>query len=343
MAVNKGASRVAARPEPARASIHKNNSAGASVSRSNTSDRISSYLAHHRVTALSSLQRLLVTPLQSLLTWLVIAIAIALPAIFYVGLQNVQALGSGWQASGQISVFIHKRARPQAIQMLQAKLLAAPDISSAIYVSPEQALAEFSLSSGFGNALDSLDDNPLPPVLLLEAAVNVSSPEQLNALALQISTEPIVDDVMIDMQWLERLYQLLALGQRAVLALALFLALGVLLAVGNTIRLAIESRRDEIVVVKMVGATNAFVRRPFLYTGFWYGCIGGLLALLLLAAALFWLSEPVARLADLYQSEFRLQGLGALVSLKLVLASSLLGLFGAWIAVSRHLYQIEPR
>jgi cell division transport system permease protein len=127
------------------------------------------------------------------------------------------------------------------------------------------------------------------------------------------------------------------------LALALFLALGVLLAVGNTIRLAIENRRDEIVVVKMVGGTNAFVRRPFLYTGFWYGFVGGLLALLLLGVAMVWLSGPVARLADLYQSEFRLLGLGTFSSVKLVLASSLLGLFGAWIAVSRHLYQIEPR
>lgn len=316
---------------------------GASVSQTKTSDRLNSYWAHHRVTALESLQRLLSTPLQSLLTWLVIAIAIALPAVFYVGLQNVQAVGSGWQASGQISIFIHKRAQPRAIEALQEKLQAWPDVSTVVFVSPEQALTEFSANSGFGNALDSLEDNPLPPVLLLEVADSVGDPQQLQALASKISSEAVVDDVLIDMQWLERLHQLLELGQRAVLALALFLALGVLLAVGNTIRLAIENRRDEIVVVKMVGGTNAFVRRPFLYTGFWYGFVGGLLALLLLGIAMVWLSGPVARLADLYQSEFRLLGLGAFASVKLVLASSLLGLLGAWIAVSRHLYQIEPR
>lgn len=330
-------SRTAARTENVRSGT------GASVSQTKTGDRLNSYWAHHRVTALESLQRLFSTPLQSLLTWLVIAIAIALPAVFYVGLQNVQAAGSGWQASGQISVFIHKRARTQAIESLQKSLRNRAEIASVSYVSPEQALQEFSLNSGFGNALDSLDDNPLPPVLLVEAAEQVNSPDRLQALAQTIAKGAIVEDVLVDMQWLERLHQLLNLGQRAVLALALFLALGVLLAVGNTIRLAIENRRDEIVVVKMVGGTNAFVRRPFLYTGFWYGFVGGLLALLLLAIALTWLSGPVARLADLYQSEFRLLGLGFLTSVQLVLASSLLGLFGAWVAVSRHLYQIEPR
>lgn len=318
-------------------------SSGASVSHTKTADRFKAYSAHHRDSAMESLRRLLATPLQSLLTWLVIAIAIALPAVFYVGLQNVQVAGSNFQASGQMSVFIHQRASITAITSLQEKLLARADISAVNYISPEQALQEFSANSGFGNALDSLDDNPLPPVLLVSAAESVATPAQLQALATILNAEPLVDEVLIDMQWLERLQQLLQLGQRTVLALALFLALGVLLAVGNTIRLAIENRRDEIVVVKMVGGTNAFVRRPFLYTGFWYGVVGGLLALLLLSVALGWLSEPVARLADLYQSNFRLLGLGAFASIKLVLASALLGLLGAWLAVSRHLYQIEPR
>ena len=331
------------RPKPEIPTPSSAAGAGASISKTKTTDRLSSYWAHHRVTGLESLCRLLATPIQSLLTWLVIAIAIALPAVFYVGLQNVQVAGSDWQVSGQISVFIHKRAKHNAIEALQQKLQSRADVVKVVYISPKAALQEFSEHSGFGNALDSLDENPLPPVLLVEVDDSVSTPAQLQNLAKTIGAARIVEDVLVDMQWLERLHQLLLLGQRAVLALALFLALGVLLAVGNTIRLAIENRRDEIVVVKLVGGTNAFVRRPFLYTGFWYGFIGGLLSLILLSIALAWLSGPVARLADLYQSDFRLLGLGGYASLKLVLGSSLLGLVGAWIAVSRHLYQIEPR
>ena len=150
-------------------------------------------------------------------------------------------------------------------------------------------------------------------------------------------------EARVDMAWVSRLQQLMLLGQRLVLALAGLLAVGVLLAIGNTIRLAIENRRDEILVVKLVGGTNAFVRRPFLYTGLWYGMGGGLLALVLMALGLWWLSGPAAYLADLYQSDFRLQGLGWTRSLQLVLLSGLLGWLGAWLAVARHLSSIEPK
>ena len=116
-----------------------------------------------------------------------------------------------------------------------------------------------------------------------------------------------------------------------------------LLVIGNTIRMAIENRRDEIVVVKLVGATDAYVRRPFLYTGLWYGVGGGIVAAILLVVGFWWLSAPVTQLADLYQSSFRLQGLGFIESLQLILIAGFTGLVGAWIAVARHLYQIQPR
>ena len=136
---------------------------------------------------------------------------------------------------------------------------------------------------------------------------------------------------------------MMALGQRMTLALAALLSLGVLLVIGNTIRLSIESRRDEIVIVKLVGATNAFVRRPFLYTGLWYGLGGGLVSWLIITFTVIWLSGPVANLAGLYQSQFELLGLGFGQTLLLWLAGGSLGLGGAWLAVSRHLGQIEPR
>jgi len=315
---------------------------GASQSQVRSAHRFNAYLQHHQITAVESLVRLLKTPVQSLLTWLVVAIALALPTMLYVALDNMQGLGQGWQSSSQMSVFIHQRAREAVIISLQDKLRLNPQISAVEYISPQRALEEFQAYSGFGQVVESLEENPMPAVLLVQPVSEALQSGQLEALRQAIAAEPIVDDVRIDMAWVQRLQQLMMLGQRLVMALALLLALGVLLVIGNTIRLAIESRRDEIVIVKLVGGTDAFVRRPFLYTGFWYGAGGGLLAILLLVLGISWLAGPVARLADMYQSDFRLQGLDSLSSLMLILGAGLLGLSGAWVAVGRHLGQIEP-
>ncbi|WP_027330058.1 permease-like cell division protein FtsX [Marinimicrobium agarilyticum] len=314
---------------------------GASQSRTRLADRLDSWQAHHSTTAVESLQRLFRTPLQSLLTWLVVAVAVALPAALYLVLNNIQNLGYSWQDSGQMSVFLIEDVRPEAIDALLASLNEDARIDQVSHVPPNDALEEFKAYSGLGRVLQGLEENPLPDVLLIRPATN--NPDALGELRETIAAEPLVAEVRLDMAWVRRLQEMMALGQRVVLALATLLALGVLLAVGNTIRLAIENRRDEILVVKLVGGTDAFVRRPFLYTGLWYGLGGGILALVLLGAGLWWLSGPVARLADLYQSDFRLRGLDLTESLQLVLLSGVLGLLGAWLAVARHLIQIEPR
>jgi cell division transport system permease protein len=152
-----------------------------------------------------------------------------------------------------------------------------------------------------------------------------------------------VAEAVLDMEWLQRLNSLMALSRRLVLAIGCMLVVGVMLILGNTIRLAIESRRDEIVIVKLVGGSNGFVRRPFLYTGLWYGVGGGVLAALLVSAALWFLEKPISDLAILYESAFQLSGLGVMGSLNLVILGGLLGLAGAWLAVSRHLARIQPR
>lgn len=316
---------------------------GASRSKTRVSDRLDSWAGHHSTTAVESLARLLRTPLQSLLTWLVVAVAVALPAALYVALSNVQHLGYSWQESSQVSVFVQRDARPDAVSALQARLLARPDVATVEHVAPDAALEEFKRYSGLGRVIDGLERNPLPDVLLVMPAANGLSAEGLQTLQGELEQETLVAEARVDMAWVSRLQQLMHLGQRLVLALAGLLAVGVLLAIGNTIRLAIENRRDEILVVKLVGGTDAFVRRPFLYTGLWYGMGGGLLALVLMALGLWWLSGPVAYLADLYQSDFRLQGLGWTRSLQLVLLSGLLGWLGAWLAVARHLSAIEPK
>lgn len=316
---------------------------GASRQRTLWRHRLNAYWSHHSLTAADSLKRLLQTPLQSLLTWLVVAIAVTLPALLYIALNNVQVVSQHWQDTGQISVFLHKRASTEAVQQFAQTLRQDPRIAAATVVLPDEALREFEQRSGFAKVLDSLDDNPLPAVLLVQPSADLNSANALAPLVQELQEQVLVDNVLMDMGWLQKLYQIMQLAQLLVTSLGLLLSLGVLLVIGNTIRLAIENRRDEILVVKLVGGTDSFVRRPFLYTGFWYGIGGGVLALMILALAQWALSGPVTALADLYHSQYRLQGLGVTTSCQLVLATGVLGLLGAWLAVSRHLHLIEPQ
>lgn len=314
---------------------------GAVQSQMSLRDKFDAWSAHHSNSAIESLLRMLGTPLQSLMTWLVIAIAIALPAALFVVFNNVQQIGKSWQDSSQISVFLKKDATVSQAQDLRGRWAKRPDVALATYVSPEQALEEFKLGSGLGELANHLDENPLPAVILVKP--KVVGPDALTSLQQSLVADPLVADVRLDMLWVKRLHQFITVAERFVVALAGLLALGVLLVIGNTIRMAIEARRDEIVVVKLVGATDAYVRRPFLYTGLWYGVGGGIVAAILLAIGFWWLSVPVTQLADLYQSSFRLQSLNFIESLQLILIAGLTGLLGAWIAVARHLYVIQPR
>jgi cell division transport system permease protein len=315
---------------------------GASQSKSGLGQQFHAWRSHHRIVAGESLVRLFTSPLQSLLTWLVVAIALALPAFLYLALAQLQTIGAGWQTRPQLSVFLNDRAREEAAMVLREQLLTKAEISSVEYISPEQALSEFEQYSGLGDVLASLDNNPLPPVLLVVPAIEFSQPQHLESLKADLISDPRVDDVRIDMEWVQRLQQMMIVGQRLVLALAALLGLGVLLVIGNTIRLTIENRRDEIVIVKLVGATNAFVRRPFLYTGFWYGLGGGVLACLLLLVGVQLLTGPIDQLADLYQSDFRLRGLNFVEGATILGLAAFLGLLGAAFAVSKHLHTIEP-
>lgn len=317
-------------------------SQGAIHSKTSLRDRADAWLAHHSTSAIESLLRLLQTPLQSLMTWLVVAVAVALPAALLVALLNLQQIGQQWQDSSEMSAFLELDARDQAIEELRKRLAARADIAQLTYISPAEALLEFRQYSGLGRIVDSLESNPLPAVFLIQPAPQANNPAALEALQAELSDEPLIAEVRIDMQWVKRLQQLMAIAERIVIALAGLLALGLILIIGNTIRLAIENRREEILVVKLVGGTNAWVRRPFLYTGLWYGLGGGIVAALLLTVGLAWLANPINHLVDLYQSSFRLQGLGLIGSLQLVLLAGLMGLLGAWVAVGRHLSQIEP-
>ncbi|MET0356245.1 MAG: permease-like cell division protein FtsX [Cellvibrio sp.] len=306
-------------------------------------DRFDAYVAHHSTSAIESLLRLLATPFQSLMTWLVIAIAVAIPAALYIGFANLQQLGESWEGSSQVSVFLRPETSDAKAEEMRSKLAKREDIAKVVYVSPAQAITEFKAQSGLGEVVDSLEKNPLPGTLLVTPRLQNGSDAAMTSLEQSLIADPAVADVRLDLQWVKRLQQIMMLGKKMVYGLGGLLALGVLLVIGNTIRLAIENRREEILVVKLVGGTDAYVARPFLYTGLWYGIGGGLLALAILGIGFFWVSSTVEQLALLYQSNFRLQGLGFFGSMQLVLLAGLTGLVGAWIAVERHLLQIQPR
>lgn len=316
---------------------------GASRSRARWADILKGYLSHHRWVAEDSFRRLLKTPVPSLMTWLVIGIALALPTGLFVTLGNVETLGRSWDGAAKISLFMHHAIADADARELSKQIAGRPDVAGVDFVSRAQALAEFEQLSGFGNVLQDLDNNPLPAVILVRPTETDSSAKATEQLYTELAAMPQVERAVLDLEWVQRLYSMMALARKMTLALASLLSLGVLLVIGNTIRLAIEGRRDEIVIVKLVGGTNAFVRRPFLYTGLWYGLGGGLVAWLIILFSLYWLAEPVASLAGLYQSDFRLHGLGFFNTLLLWFGGALLGLTGAWLAVSRHLGAIEPR
>lgn len=323
--------------------MERRKDSGAQQSRIKFTDRLRSYIANHRLMAMVSLRRLLQTPIPSLMTWMVIAIALALPAGLFVFLQNAQQLSAGWDRAVQISVYVRMDISEEDGRALAQRLHRRPDVQSAEYISRDAALAEFRELSGFGEALEYLDDNPLPAVIIVQP--DTVTPDIVVARKLLEELRQIaeIEQAQLDLEWVQRLYSLMELGQRAVLMLGLLLSLAVLLVIGNTIRLSIESRREEIVVIKLVGGTNAFVRRPFLYSGIWYGLGGGIMAWVLISLVLVLLSGPVDRLVQAYRGDFDLSGLGFTYTALLLLVSGLLGVIGAWLAVGRHLAAIEPR
>ena len=312
------------------------------MSRTGLRDRYNAWVQHHRLSAADSMLRVLDNPVSSAMTWLVIGIALALPTGLDVALDNVSQLSASWDSPAQISLFLQDGIGDERARQLEQELAARPDVAQTRFVSSQEALEEFRTLSGFADVLASLDQNPLPHLILVSPAGS-SSQGAAAALRQELQAYPDVAQAVLDMEWLQRLNSLMELSRRLVLAVGGLLVVGVLLILGNTIRLAIESRREEIVIIKLVGGSDAFVRRPFLYTGLWYGVGGGFFAALLVAASLWFLRQPVSELALLYQSEFRLRGLGIMGGLNLIILGGLLGLAGAWLAVTRHLVEIQPR
>ncbi|MET0108666.1 MAG: permease-like cell division protein FtsX [Candidatus Thiodiazotropha sp.] len=300
------------------------------------------WLQRHAQVALASLGRLVNNHLASLMTCAVIGIALAMPVGLHVLLGNLQHVSGAWDSGASISLFLKQSVSDREAASLADKLRRHQRIETVELITREAALDEFQQLSGYAEALEALDSNPLPAVLIILPKAEFTTAETAQLLVRELKLLPDADIVQLDLQWVRRLQAITVIAQRAVVVLAALLGMAVLLIVGNTIRLEIQNRHAEIEITKLIGATNAFIRRPFLYTGFWYGLFGGIIAWLLIAVAITLLSGPIANLANLYESSFNLASFDIVTIASLLLGSSLLGLTGAWLAVGRHLSAIEP-
>lgn len=305
-------------------------------------DGIKTWLLQHLQAAVFSLGQLARNPIGSLMTVAVIGIALALPAGFYLILDNAKRVTSGWDMTLQIAVYLNEDVSDDEAQQLAVELRGDESIKSVDYISRTEALKEFRELSGFAEAIDALSDNPLPAVLLVQPASAASDTAAFERLLARLQNLAQVDQAKFDRQWLQRLQAIIETVQRAVLVLSFVLGLAVLLIVGNTIRLGIYNRRAEIEITKLFGATDAFIQRPFLYTGFWYGVLGASFAAILITAAILLLSGPVRDLAALYASNYRLSGASLTQLLALFGIGVGLGLGGSWLSVQRHIRAIEP-
>lgn len=304
---------------------------------------MNAWFARHLQTLVGSLGRLSQQPMATALTVLVMGIALALPACLDVLVKNAQAAGGSWDRALDVSVYLESSVDANGAERLADKLRQRKDVKAVQLIKAEDALKEFREHSGFGEALQALSDNPLPNTLVVTPADTGASPEALATLRDELGKLDEVDTVQLDTDWVQRYLAMLDTVRRLVTMVAVLLAVGVVVIVGNTIRLDIQNRRDEIEVTKLVGGSDAFVRRPFLYCGVWYGLGGGLLAWLVVAVAVALLAGPVQRIAGLYGSSFSLTGLGFSGGAGLLGAGVLLGWLGSFVAATRHLRAIEPR
>ncbi|MDX1460490.1 MAG: permease-like cell division protein FtsX [Xanthomonadales bacterium] len=303
--------------------------------------RFRAWLRRHSYSFFSSLGALLTHRVGTLMTVLVLAIGMLLPLGLWLGLHNLDRLDIRHEDWGSISVFMKAGSEPAEAESLSEVLRQRPDVATVQAISPEQGMAEFIESSGFGPSAELLGENPLPWVLVVSPSVAAERSKALDrvvsALAEEIEPMDGVAFVQFDHKWLQRLQSLLDLGRAAVLVLALVFGVAVIVVVANTIRLDVAARSEEIEILALVGAGNAFIRQPFLYSGLWYGLMGGLLAAGLAELCLAYLSGPFGRLLEAYGQSYRLEGLSPGLLAGLLAASTGLGLLGAWLAVQRYL------
>ena len=303
--------------------------------------RIGAWRDQHLFSFFSSLGRLSARPWATSLTVLVLGFALALPLLFFLVFDNARELSGGMRAAREVTAFLKPALEPAQASALADELRQRADVAAVLLRTPEQGLAEFRQLSGFGEALDVLDDNPLPIVLVVTPRTtdDVDNPPLVG----ELKSDARVDLVQYDVAWRRKLSGILDFGERVVVITTVLLALASLLVIGNTVRMDIQSRSEEISVMQLIGASNGFVRRPFLYSGLWYGLLGSALALAIVVCVQLALAAPLGRLLQSYGDRLSLSGIDGVTAGVVVAASMLLGWVGALVATARHLGAGRPQ
>ncbi len=305
-----------------------------------TSNRVSAYLLHHLKSMLFSLGKIYQSPTTTIMTVAVIGITLSLPGGFYLFLKNIDAIAGDFRSSSQISLYLDLGTSEKQARILEKQIANTTNVATTRFISRELSLEEFRQNSGFGKSIDTLSSNPLPHTIIVEPVE--TDTVTVRKLLKGLQALPEVEIAKLDTEWLERLYTIIEIAKRSVIIITILFAFAVLLIIGNTIRLDIQNRYQEIIVTKLIGATDAFIRRPFLYGGVWYGLLGGIISWLIVEIGYLAISGPLDHLNLLYQSDMNLITFSFHDFIILITSSTLLGLTGSWIAVARHLNKIEP-
>ncbi|QJR81447.1 cell division protein FtsX [Alteromonas pelagimontana] len=322
--------------------LFKGRAQGASDSRIGIVQVLSMFFVSHVRQALSSLGELWRQPAASIMTVAVLGLSITLPSTLYILVKNTEKISAGWEQASEISLFLKSDTNSGNAQQLLTRISTWPEIDTVTFISADDALQEFQHLSGLGDAIAYLESNPLPNVVLVTPTEKNAGPTAARALLEKLKEQREVDIGKLDIEWLERLYALLDIARELVTLIGSLLFVAVVLIIGNTIRLNILNKRDEILVMKLVGATDAFIHRPFLYTGFWYGLLGGLIAWFAVIIILWWMDSSIQAFASLYQKDFNITGLTGTALFTMLGLSIMLGLVGSLISVQRHVREIEP-
>lgn len=308
----------------------------------NFGDKLNAYRDLHAHALFSSLGRLVASPFTSIMTIAVLAVAISLASGFYILVMNLQQLTGNVETSNQITLFLRDDVSDAHASKLAGSIRQNASVQDVKLITREQALAEFQTYSGFGAAINALEKNPLPIVLQVLPKNALEDKEGLENLLKSFQQSPEVDIAQMDLQWVERLQSIMAVARLFATLLNVMLGGAVLFIIGNTIRLELHNRRDEVVIAKLVGATNSFIQRPFLYTGFWIGFISGVSAWFIVAALMLILRQPVEKLSGLYGGGFHLLFLSFTETLALIFISSALGVLGSWAVLFCQLQRTKP-
>jgi cell division transport system permease protein len=306
-----------------------------------TSNKLVAYFLHHMQSLVFSLGKIYQAPATTIMTVAVIGITLSLPGGFYLFLKNIEAMSGDFRSSTQITLYLDINLSEKRARAVEKQIANTANVDDTVFVSKQESLEAFRQTSGFGKSIDTLASNPLPHTIIVEPVSNADTFIVKNLLN-SLQAIPEVKIAKLDTEWLERLYTILEIAKRSVAIVTILFAFAVLLIIGNTIRLDIQNRYQEIIVTKLIGATNAFIRRPFLYGGLWYGLLGGIISWLIVEIGYMSISGPLNRLNLLYQADLVLITFTFQDFIILISSSTLLGLTGSWIAVARHLNQIEP-